>query len=339
MTSRTRPLAVLGAGSWGTALAMLIARRGQPVLLWDYNPEHVATLEKERRNSRYLPNFELPRQIIPTANLASVTAQTREFVIAVPSHAFRATLSALRESMPELDHRCRFCWGTKGLEASSGKLLNEVFDEVIGQSAIRAALSGPSFAREVAAHLPTALTVAADDPIEAKRFAGWFHDNRTRIYTSGDLAGVQLGGAIKNVMAIAAGISDGLGFGANARGALITRGLAEMIRLGVALGGRADTFQGLAGIGDLVLTCTDDQSRNRRVGLGVGQGNSLADVLREIDQEAEGVGSARALYQKSQGLSVEMPITEQVYRVLFAGIDPMIAVQTLLDREPRPEIG
>ena len=167
-------MAVLGAGSWGTALAMLIARRDQPVLLWDYNPEHVATLEKERCNSRYLPNFELPRQIIPTANLASVTAQTREFVIAVPSHAFRATLRALRESIPELDHRCRFCWGTKGLEASSGKLLNEVFDEVIGQSTIRAALSGPSFAREVAAHLPTALTVATDDPIEAKRFVVFF---------------------------------------------------------------------------------------------------------------------------------------------------------------------
>jgi glycerol-3-phosphate dehydrogenase (NAD(P)+) len=148
-----------------------------------------------------------------------------------------------------------------------------------------------------------------------------------------------LGGAIKNVMAIAAGISDGLGFGANARSALITRGLAEMVRLGVALGGRAGTFQGLAGIGDLVLTCTDDQSRNRRVGLGVGQGNALADVLREIDQEAEGVGSARALYKKSQGLGVEMPITEQVYFVLYAGIDPMIAVQTLLDREPRPEMG
>ena len=330
-------MAVLGAGSWGTALAILIARRDQPVLLWDHNPEHVAALKKERRNTRYLPDFELPDPIIPTADLSSLATQARDFVITVPSHAFRATLSALGEALPELDHHCRFCWGTKGLEATSGKLLNEVFDEVIGQSAIRSALSGPSFAREVAAHLPTALTVAADDPAEAERFAGWFRDHRTRIYTSGDLAGVQLGGAIKNVMAIAAGISDGLGFGANARAALITRGLAEMVRLGVALGGQADTFQGLAGIGDLVLTCTDDQSRNRRVGLGVGRGNSLADVLREIGQEAEGVDSARALYQKSQGLSVEMPITEQVYRVLFAGIDPMIAVQTLLDREPRPE--
>jgi glycerol-3-phosphate dehydrogenase (NAD(P)+) len=330
-------LAVLGAGSWGTALAILIARRNQPVLLWDHNPEHVATLKKEGRNSRYLPDFELPEPIIPTADLSSLTAQTKHFVITVPSHAFRATLSALRQVLPELDHHCRFCWGTKGLEAASGKLLNEVFDEVIGQSAIRSALSGPSFAREVAAHLPTALTVAANDTSEAEQFAGWFRDHRTRVYTSDDLAGVQLGGAIKNVMAIAAGISDGLGFGANARAALITRGLAEMVRLGVALGGRADTFQGLAGIGDLVLTCTDDQSRNRRVGLGVGQGNNLADVLRDVGQEAEGVDSVRALYQKSQSIGVEMPITEQVYRVLFAGIDPIIAVQTLLDREPRPE--
>ena len=181
---------MLGAGSWGTALAMLIARRDQPVLLWDHNREHVAILKKERRNTRYLPDFELPDPIIPTADLSSIATQARDFVITVPSHAFRATLSALREALPELDHHCRFCWGTKGLEATSGKLLNEVFDEVIGQSAIRSALSGPSFAREVAAHLPTALTVAANDPVEAERFADWFRDNRTRVYTSGDLAGV-----------------------------------------------------------------------------------------------------------------------------------------------------
>jgi glycerol-3-phosphate dehydrogenase (NAD(P)+) len=316
---------------------MLIARRDQPVLLWDHNPEHVVALEKERRNIRYLPDFELPNPIIPIADLSSVASQARDFVITVPSHAFRATLSALGEVLPALDHHFRFCWGTKGLEANSGKLLSEVFDEVIGQSAIRSALSGPSFAREVASHLPTALTVAADDLAEAEQFAGWFRDDRTRIYTSGDLAGVQLGGTIKNVIAIAAGISDGLGFGANARAALITRGLAEMVRLGVALGGRADTFQGLAGIGDLVLTCTDDQSRNRRVGLGVGQGNSLANILREIGQEAEGVDSTRALYEKSQNHGIEMPITEQVYQVLFGGVDPMIAVQLLLSREPRPE--
>jgi glycerol-3-phosphate dehydrogenase (NAD(P)+) len=332
-------LAVLGAGSWGTALAILIARRNQPVLIWDHNLEHVDALKKEQRNTRYLPDFKMSKDIIPMADLPSLTAQTREFVIAVPSHAFRATLSALRENLPELDHHYRFCWGTKGLEASTGKLMNEVFDEIVGKSAIRAVLSGPSFAREVAANLPTALTVAAEDPTEAKRFAGWFRHNRTRIYTSGDLVGVQLAGAIKNVMAIAVGISDGLNFGANARAALITRGLTEMIRLGTKLGGQADTFIGLAGIGDLVLTCTDDQSRNRRVGLGIGRGNTLAEVLGEIGQAAEGVDSTRALYQKSQDLGVEMPITEQVYRVLFGGIEPMIAVQTLLDREPKPETG
>ena len=328
---------MLGAGSWGTALAMLIARRDQPVLLWDYNPEHVATLEKERRNSRYLPNFELPRQIIPTANLASVTAQTREFVIAVPSHAFRATLSALRESIPELDHRWRFCWGTKGLEASSGKLLNEVFDEVIGQSAIRAALSGPSFAREVAAHLPTALTVAADDPIEAKRFAGWFHDNRTRIYTSGDLAGVQLGGAIKNVMAIACGLSEGRKLGENARAALITRGLAEMTRLCLAKGGRVETMMGLSGIGDLVLTCTSEMSRNYALGFALGRGAKLETLLAEQIAIAEGLFSAPAVTALASNLGIEMPIAAAVDKILNDNADVDEVIEGLLSRPFRDE--
>jgi glycerol-3-phosphate dehydrogenase (NAD(P)+) len=207
----------------------------------------------------------------------------------------------------------------------------------MGEDAFPAVVSGPSFAGEVARGLPTALTVAAIDSDHAARVATWFRDGRTRVYTSTDIRGVQLGGAIKNVMAIAAGISDGLGFGANARAALITRGLAEMSRLGEALGGQADTFMGLTGMGDLILTCTDDQSRNRRVGLAVGQGQNITQALQAIGQEAEGVNTARELHRKSGELKVEMPISEQVYRVLFDGLDPAQAVTALLSREPRAE--
>ena len=336
--SRSNSIAVLGAGSWGTALAMLIARQGRPVMLWGHDPGHISNLRKERRNTRYLPDFELPGNITPTPNLLSLARQTTEFVIAVPTHAFRTTLGALRDARPGLLGHCKFCWGTKGLEVESGKLLSDVFDEVIGISFPRAVLSGPSFAREVGERLPTALTVASTNLTEAELIASWFRDEHTRVYTSIDVTGVQLGGAIKNVIAIAAGISDGLGFGANARAALMTRGLTEMIRLGVALGGQADTFVGLTGIGDLVLTCTDDQSRNRRAGLGIGTGHSLDEVLSKIGQKVEGIDSARAIHKKSGELGIEMPIIEQICCVLFDKVDPLVAVTTLLNREPKPEI-
>ncbi|MDP7193125.1 MAG: NAD(P)H-dependent glycerol-3-phosphate dehydrogenase [Arenicellales bacterium] len=331
------PVAVLGAGSWGTALALLSARCGRRVLLWSPEQDQVSEMVATASNERYLPGIPFGPNITATADLAAVTEATRDLVVAVPSHAFRPVLGALAGCRSGDSGDLRICWGAKGFEPASGLLLSEVFAEVLGESATPVVVSGPSFAGEVAQGLPTALTVAAATESQAETVAGWFRDERTRVYTSTDMRGVQLGGAIKNVMAIAAGISDGLGFGANARAALITRGLAEMIRLGKALGGQADTFMGLTGIGDLILTCTDDQSRNRRVGLGVARGHNLGQVLDQIGQEAEGVNTTRVLHRKSQEMAVEMPIAEQVYQVLFEGLDPSRAVSTLLSRDPRPE--
>jgi len=330
--SNLETFAVIGAGSWGTALALLTARQERRVLLWDHSAKHIESLQQQRCNMRYLPDVMLPENVIPTRDLSSVFDQAKKIIIAVPSNAFRGTLLQLKENI-SAQSEYRVCWGTKGLEASSGDLMSEVFDNVIGQSIHKAIISGPSFAHEVAAGLPTAMTVASDKPTETESFAAWFRNDRMRIYTSEDLIGIQIGGAVKNVMAIASGISDGIGFGANARAALITRGLAEMTRFGIALGAQAQTFNGLTGIGDLVLTCTDDSSRNRRLGIGIGHGKSLQNLLKEIGQETEGLHSALAIHNKSRSIDIEMPITEQVYRVLFDDLDPLTAVQTLLSRE------
>ena len=331
------PIGILGAGSWGTALALLAARCQRPVLLWSNDSDHAKTMAQTRVNEAYLPGISLPENIAPVEHLEMVIDQTHELVLAIPSHAFRAVLKDLKPRLASTQTKASLCWGTKGFEPDSALLLSDVFEQVLGEYALPAVVSGPSFAGEVARGLPTALTVAAIDSDHAAQIATWFRDGRTRVYTSTDIRGVQLGGAIKNVMAIAAGISDGLGFGANARAALITRGLAEMSRLGEALGGQADTFMGLTGMGDLILTCTDDQSRNRRVGLAVGQGQNITQALQAIGQEAEGVNTARELHRKSGELKVEMPISEQVYRVLFDGLDPAQAVTALLSREPRAE--
>ena len=333
------PIGILGAGSWGTALALLAARCQRPVLLWSNESGHAKMMAQTRANEAYLPGIFLPENITPVEHLETVIDQTHELVLAIPSHAFRAVLKDLKPRLASTQTKASLCWGTKGFEPDSALLLSDVFEQVMGEDAFPAVVSGPSFAGEVARGLPTALTVAAIDSDHAARVATWFRDGRTRVYISTDIRGVQLGGAIKNVMAIAAGISDGLGFGANARAALITRGLAEMSRLGEALGGQADTFMGLTGMGDLILTCTDDQSRNRRVGLAVGQGQNITQALQAIGQEAEGVNTARELHRKSGELKVEMPISEQVYRVLFDGLDPAQAVTALLSREPRAEHG
>ena len=296
-------------------------------------------MAQTRANEAYLAGISLPENITPVEHLETVIDQTHELVLAIPSHAFRSVLKDLKPRLASTQTKASLCWCTKGFEPDSALLLSDVFEQVLGEDAFPAVVSGPSFAGEVARGLPTALTVAAIDSDHAARVATWFRDGRTRVYTSTDIRGVQLGGAIKNVMAIAAGISDGLGFGANARAALITRGLTEMSRLGEALGGQADTFMGLTGMGDLILTCTDDQSRNRRVGLAVGQGQNITQALQAIGQEAEGVNTARELHRKSGELKVEMPISEQVYRVLFDGLDPAQAVTALLSREPRAEHG
>lgn len=325
-------IAVLGAGAWGTALSVLLARNGHPVLLWATDARRLERLAHEGTDVAGISGLRLPSGVETRADLAATLRDTRNFLIAVPSHAFRATLQRL--GSPEKG--AIVAWATKGLEPGSGKLLSDVAAEVVGGTPL-AVLSGPTFAGEIARGLPAALTVAATDMQTAEHVAGWLRNDRVRVYTSDDLRGVQLGGAIKNVMAIAAGISDGLGFGANARAALVTRGLAELVRLGVAMGGKRETFMGLAGAGDLILTCTDNASRNRRVGLGLGQGRNLKEILTEIGQEAEGVATARELHRLAQRVNVEMPITEQVYRVLYENLSPHAAVEALLRRDPRPE--
>lgn len=326
-------LCVLGAGAWGTALAVLLARSKAPVLLWGHNAEHIARLAKERSNERFLPGVAFPNSLQVSADLTHVLSIAHDCLVAVPSHAFRETVTRLA---PYLKPDSRVAWATKGLEPESGKLLHEVAQELLGARAT-AVISGPTFAREVAAGSPTALTVASATLQFAADLAARLHNDTFRAYTSDDVIGVELGGAIKNVLAIAAGIADGLGYGANTRAALITRGLAEMMRLGVALGGKRETFMGLAGLGDLVLTCTDDQSRNRRLGLALARGTALTDALRDIGQIVEGVPTAREVMRLAKAHGIEMPISEQVYCVLYENKNPRAAVQSLLQREQKAE--
>jgi glycerol-3-phosphate dehydrogenase (NAD(P)+) len=324
---------VLGAGSWGTALAHLIASNGFAVKLWDADPQQVLALSSTRVNQRYLPGFWLSSSIEFESDLALAVNKRDLLLIALPSHAFSSCLKKVR---PYCQKAPKIAWGTKGLDPS-GRLLHQVALEVLGPTCHLAALSGPTFAREVIQGLPSAITVASDDEEFAAAVAKLLHNQCFRAYTSNDLIGVQLGGAVKNVLAIAAGVSDGMGFGANARAALITRGLAEMIRLGEALGAKRETFMGLAGVGDLILTATDNQSRNRRLGLGLGQGRTVEELKAEIGQEIEGILTARLIWQLAVKLGVEMPIVEQVYALLYRGVSPQEAVRQLLLRERKPE--
>lgn len=330
----TNKIAVLGAGSWGTALAMLAARNGCQTLLWGHHPAHIETLKLERENRRYLPNLPFNDNLTLTADLAEVAAFSDVILVSVPSHAFKDTLQKLK---PLVSENVKIAWATKGFNKENGGLLHEIVAEVFGSQTPAALISGPSFAKEVAADLPTAITIASTQPEFAAQLATIMHSDRFRAYTNSDLIGVEVGGAVKNVMAIAAGIADGLGFGANTRAALITRGLNEIIRLGVQLGGKQDTFMGLAGLGDLLLTCTDNQSRNRRFGLALGQGKSFEQAKEEIGQEIEGVSAAKQTFLLAQKFGIEMPITEQTYKVLYEGLAPREAVQNLLAREQKAE--
>ncbi len=335
MTNGAKPvIAVLGAGSWGTALAVLIARNGYRTLFWGHDPARQAQLAHARENARYLPGVQFPDNLVIREDLLALAQEAVHLLVVVPSHAFRPTLEALK---PQLPATAIIAWATKGLEPATGRLLSQVAADVLGDQQPLGVISGPTFAKEVAHGLPTAVTVAARDLTTAESIAEWLRSERVRVYPSTDMVGVELGGAIKNVLAIATGISDGLGLGANARAALITRGLAEMRRLCEALGGKPETVMGLAGIGDLVLTCTDNQSRNRQVGLALGKGRKLQVTLAEIGQVAEGVATAREVRQLARRLKVDMPITEQVCRVLFEGVAPQVAVEALLRREARPE--
>lgn len=325
---------VLGAGSWGTALAIQLARVALPTLLWGRDTMHLAELQRDRRNARYLPDAPFPDQLRIEPDLKSALQASRDVIAAVPSHALRGML---QEIAPHLRANARVAWATKGFELSTGLLPHQVAREVLGERVLTAVISGPTFAREVGAGLPTAMTIAAGDANYAAELAQRFSGQNFRAYTSTDITGVEVGGAIKNVMAIGAGISDGLGFGANTRIALIARGLVEMTRLGVALGAHKETFMGLAGLGDLVLTCTDNQSRNRRFGLALASGEKVDAAQKTIGQVVEGVLAASAVRNVAQRAGVEMPICEQVYRVVYEGVAPKDAVKELMSRALKPE--
>ena len=327
-------IAVLGAGSWGTALALLLARNNQPTVLWGRDATLMKEIASTRTNARFLPGIRFPDALQVSSDLSHVFAQSPDILLAVPSHGFRDTLQLIRS---HINANVCVAWATKGFDPGSGRLLHHIAAEVLGDALPIAVISGPTFAREVASGLPTAVTVASKFPGCAKVLAARLHNDSFRTYTSDDVIGVEVGGAVKNVLAIAAGIADGLGLGANTRAALITRGLAEMMRLGAALGGQRDTFMGLAGLGDLVLTCTDDQSRNRRLGLALARHTPFETALRDIGQIVEGVPTAREVMRLAKSHKIEMPISEQVYCVLHEGKNPRAAVQSLLQREQKAE--
>lgn len=327
-------LMVIGAGSWGTALALVLARNGHAVYLWDRNAGHIEALSKQRVNNHHLPGFAFPDNLYPISRITPLPSGVADIIIAVPCDALRPVLEQLKMSgRGDL----KVCLACKGFEAATLSLNDQLTRDILGDASV-AILSGPSFAREVAAGLPTAVTIASSDAATAACFSGRFYNETFRTYTHADVIGVQVGGAVKNVMAIAAGIADGLGFGANTRAALITRGLAEIMRLGIAMGGRQETFMGLSGLGDLVLTCTDDQSRNRRFGLALAQGKSPDRIHSEIGQAIEGVSTAAAVVRLAQRHNVEMPVCAQVQRVIEGGISAREAVQHLLARKPGPEL-
>jgi glycerol-3-phosphate dehydrogenase (NAD(P)+) len=334
MSSDKPPIAVLGAGSWGTALALQFARSARDVRLWGRDEKQLRAIQTNRCNDRYLPSAAFPDNLQVCTDLDTCVQGVRDILVSVPSHGLRETLTRLA---PLLESDARICWATKGFELSTGKLPHQVAQEVLGDARPMAVLSGPTFAKEVGDDLPTAMTIAANDTSFASELATTLSGENFRAYTSQDMIGVEVGGAVKNVLAIGAGLSDGLGFGANTRIALINRGLVEMTRLGVALGASSETFMGLAGMGDLVLTCTDDLSRNRRMGLALASGKSAANAQEEIQQVVEGVLAAKAVKEVADQLDVVMPICHEIYRILYDDVDPREAVGTLMSRGLKPE--
>ncbi len=326
---------VLGAGSWGTALAIHMASAGSQVTLWGNEADHMARLQQQRCNQQFLPDISFPKTLKIESDLERALSSASWILLAIPSYAFR---SFLAKASPMIDKNTVVTWASKGLEEGSGKLLHQVVMEELPQCSQFAVISGPTFAREVALNMPTAITVASELEAVANDVSRCLHYGNFRAYTSKDVVGVELGGALKNALAIAAGIADGLGFGANARAALITRGLAELMRLGVTMGGSRETFMGLAGMGDLVLTCTDNQSRNRRMGLKLAEGYSKDEIKEHIGQEIEGVRTAREAHHLAKKFQVELPIIEQVYKVLYEDLSPQAAVKHLLERKLTTEI-
>jgi glycerol-3-phosphate dehydrogenase (NAD(P)+) len=326
-------LTVFGAGSWGTALAASLARHGVDTLLWGRDAQAIAAMRDSRRNARYLPDIELPEALRYTASLTEAAARPL-WLIVTPSHAFRELLEepALRAARP-----VGVAWATKGFEPGSGRFLHEVAASLLPPGTPLAVVTGPSFAREVALGLPTAVTVHSDEPAFAERIAQCLHGPTFRAYTGNDVIGAELGGAMKNVLAVATGVADGMQLGLNARAGMITRGLNEMLRVCVAIGGKPETIMGLAGVGDLVLTCTGDLSRNRRLGLALGRGVGLAQAVREIGQVVESVQTVNEVMRIAKRHGIELPITEQVQRVLAEEITPQEGLRCLLAREQKPE--
>jgi len=326
-------ITVIGAGAWGTALAISLSANHR-VTLWARDAAQIETMRATRRNQRYLPQATLPDNLELSADFPAALGEAELAIIAVPTAAFRATLQQLALAGR---HPADVIWLCKGFEAKTSLLPHQVAAEILPERFHYGVLSGPSFAQEVARNLPTALTLASTDEAFAQRTAKALHHARLRIYASNDVIGVEVGGAVKNVMAIAAGICDGLGLGHNARAALLTRGLAEITRLGLKLGGRPETLSGLSGAGDLILTCTGDLSRNRQVGMLLVQQHDLPEILNRLGHVAEGVYTVREVHQLSQRLGVAMPICESVYRILYENIPVAEAVAELLNRAPNLE--
>ncbi|WP_072670617.1 NAD(P)H-dependent glycerol-3-phosphate dehydrogenase [Vibrio injensis] len=328
-------MTVIGAGSYGTSLAISLARNGANIVLWGHDPQHMARLQADRANQEFLPGIAFPGSLIIESDLSKAVQASQDLLVVVPSHVFGVVLRSLQ---PYLRQDSRLCWATKGLEPETGRLLQDVAHEILGDHVPLAVLSGPTFAKELAMGMPTAIAVASPDAQFVADLQEKIHCNKTfRVYANHDFIGMQLGGAVKNVIAIGAGMSDGIGFGANARTALITRGLAEMSRLGAALGAQPETFMGMAGLGDLVLTCTDNQSRNRRFGLALGQGKAVDTAQQEIGQVVEGYRNTKEVSLLAARMGVEMPIVEQIYQVLYQGKDARLAAQDLLARDKKAE--
>jgi glycerol-3-phosphate dehydrogenase (NAD(P)+) len=331
----TQTVAVLGAGSWGTALAIQFARAGHATRLWSRNAADAAAMRADGQNRRYLPDAKFPAALQVFEQLDAAVRGAGAIIIAVPSHSLRALLMQLK---PLLTRDARLAWATKGFELDTGKLPHQVAYDVFGDKYPVAVLSGPTFAREVGMGLPTAMTIASPDAEFAAQLAHSLHASNFRAYTSTDIIGVEVGGAVKNVLAVGAGLCDGLGFGANTRIALITRGLTEVMRLGVALGAQAETFMGLAGLGDLVLTSTDNQSRNRRFGLALAAGKSVPQALQEIGQVVEGYTAARAVHAVALREKVDMPIVGGIHRILYENEPARDVVKDLMTRPIRSEV-
>ena len=331
------PIGVVGAGSWGTALARLLAGKGFPVDLWVYEEELCRTIRETRENTIYLPGFALHENITPREDLARVVRDHEFIVMVVPSHVYRDVAGQM---IPMLAPGAAIVNATKGIENETLLTMSGIWKEILPRrDAVELlTLSGPSFAKEVAREIPTAVTIAAEKLEVAKAAQRVFSTNYFRAYTSVDAIGIELAGALKNVIALAAGVCDGLGYGYNTRAALITRGLAEISRLGVKMGANPLTFSGLAGIGDLVLTCTGDLSRNRTVGLQLGKGIKLKQILGEMRMVAEGVKTARSAHFLGRRMQVEMPITEQMYRVLYEDKDPLVVARELMGRDLKHEL-